>query len=345
MRHFGYPEKVVRILENAYKDTFSAVRVDGELSDWFNTVVGVLQGCVLSPLLFNIFLEVIMAIALEDCETGAVINGYIIGNLRFADDIAMLAEKEEDLQGSVTRILNASQRMGMRINAEKTETQSLGKATGQLSIQIDSYKLKQTDAFVYLGGTISRDGSESDVKRRIGLARGLFQSLNNIWIAKELSRETKVQVYETLVLGVLLYNSETWTLKVEQKNRLRVLEMTFLRKIEGVTRRDRIRNVDIYARLNYHRNINDRIRERRLRYFGHICRMGRERYPKIVLNGHVHGQRSRGRPKKRWLDVVKEDCEEMGINIHEATRGAMDRERWRTMLIEQPMRAQASPRL
>ena len=50
MRHFGYPEKVVRILENAYKDTFSAVRVDGELSDWFNTVVGVLQGCVLSPL-------------------------------------------------------------------------------------------------------------------------------------------------------------------------------------------------------------------------------------------------------------------------------------------------------
>ena len=108
-------------------------------------VVGVLQGCVLSPLLFNIFLEVIMAIALEDCETGAVINGYIIGNLRFADDIAMLAEKEEDLQGSVTRILNASQRMGMRINAEKTETQSLGKATGQLSIQIDSYKLKQTD--------------------------------------------------------------------------------------------------------------------------------------------------------------------------------------------------------
>ena len=217
MRHFGYPEKVVRILENAYKDTFSAVRVDGELSDWFNTVVGVLQGCVLSPLLFNIFLEVIMAIALEDCETGAVINGYIIGNLRFADDIAMLAEKEEDLQGSVTRILNASQRMGMRINAEKTETQSLGKATGQLSIQIDSYQLKQTDAFVYLGGTISRDGSESDVKRRIGLARGLFQSLNNIWIAKELSRETKVQVYETLVLGVLLYNSETWTLKVEQK--------------------------------------------------------------------------------------------------------------------------------
>ena len=159
---------------------------------------------------------------------------------------------------------------------ECTVTQSLGKAAGQLSIQIDSHQLKQTEAFVYLGGNISRDGSESDVKRRIGLARGLFQSLNNIWIAKELSKETKVQVYETLVLSVLLYNSEMWTLQ-EQKNRLSVLEMTFLRKIEGVTRRDKIRNVDIYARLNYHHNINDRIRERRLRYFGHACRMGRER--------------------------------------------------------------------
>ena len=56
MRHFGYPDKIVRILENAYKDTFSAVRIDGDLTDWFATIVGVLQGCVLSPLLFNIFL-------------------------------------------------------------------------------------------------------------------------------------------------------------------------------------------------------------------------------------------------------------------------------------------------
>jgi len=55
MRHYGYQEKIVRILENAYRDTFSAFRVNGELSEWFETVMGVLQGCVLSPLLFNIF--------------------------------------------------------------------------------------------------------------------------------------------------------------------------------------------------------------------------------------------------------------------------------------------------
>ena len=45
MRHYGYPEKIIRILESMYKDTFSAVRVDDELTEWFETTVGVLQGC------------------------------------------------------------------------------------------------------------------------------------------------------------------------------------------------------------------------------------------------------------------------------------------------------------
>ena len=65
MRHYGYPEKIIRVLESVYKDTFSAVRVNGELTEWFETIVGVLQGCVLSPLLFNIFLEIVIAIALH----------------------------------------------------------------------------------------------------------------------------------------------------------------------------------------------------------------------------------------------------------------------------------------
>ena len=94
MRHCGYPEKIIRVLESVYKDTFSAVRVDGELTEWFEIIVGVLQGCVLSPLLFNIFLEIVIAIALHGTGSGAVINGVLLSDLRFADDIALLAEKE-----------------------------------------------------------------------------------------------------------------------------------------------------------------------------------------------------------------------------------------------------------
>ena len=73
MRHLGYDEKIIRLLEALYKDTTSAVRVDGELTNWFKTLVGVLQGCILSPLLIYILLEVVMALATTNVEFGALI--------------------------------------------------------------------------------------------------------------------------------------------------------------------------------------------------------------------------------------------------------------------------------
>jgi len=345
MRHLGYPEKIVRILEGIYKDTFSAVRVDGDITDWFNTIVGVLQGCVLSPLLFNIFLEVVLAMALDESDKGAIINGEVLSNLRFADDIALLAENAYDLQSMVDRIVEASENMGMCINAAKTEIQFLGAGDKQFQITAMGQQLQQTGNFVYLGGGINTEnGSLGDIERRIGLARGVLQALNQIWSAKELSKTTKVKVYETLVLSVLLYNSETWTLKEEQIRRLKVFEMSCLRKLEGVTRRDRIRNEEIYNRLHLSLNIVDRIQQRRLRYFGHVSRMGRSRYPKIAMEGYVHGQRRRGRPKKRWMDMVRSDCNDMGLSIQDAATITQDRNSWRSVIGELPLRAPASPR-
>ena len=88
----------MRILENMYQGTLSAMRVNGELSEWFETVTGVRQGCVLLPVLFNILLEAVMALATEGVKSSLIISGYVIDNLRFADDIAALAENKRDLQ-------------------------------------------------------------------------------------------------------------------------------------------------------------------------------------------------------------------------------------------------------
>jgi len=86
-----------------------------------------------------------------------------------------------------------------------------------------------------------------------------------------------IRMYEVLALSTLLYNADTWTMKEKQKQRLRVFEMACLRKIEGVTRRDRIRNEEIFNRLNIRIGIIDSIRNKRLRYFGHLNRMKNER--------------------------------------------------------------------
>ena len=168
-----------------------------------------------------------------------------------------------------------------------------------------------------MGGNIStEDGADGDITRKLGLARGVLQSLCD-WSAKDLSKATKICVYETLVLSVLLYNTETWCLTATQAKRLKVFEITCLRKTESVTRRDRIKNEKIYRRVGMNQDILTRIQQRRLRYFGHISRLQDNRYPKIALHGRIQGQQCRGRPKKRWIDTIRSDCEEMNMNIQE----------------------------
>ena len=192
----------------------------------------------------------------------------------------------------------------------------------------------QVDDFVYLGGKISDNGSsEPDVRRRIGLACDAAKKLQMIWKAKGISMATKVRVYECLVLSILLYNAEVWTLTADLQRRLRVFEMGCLRRIAGVTRWDCLRNVDIKARLGITNDIVQKIQTRRLRYFGHVCRMeSSSRLTYVAMHGSVQGQRGRGRPRKRWLDNVKADCTEKGLNIVEAERATEDRQKWRTIL-------------
>lgn len=144
------------------------------------------------------------------------------------------------------------------------------------------------------------------------------------------------------MLCLLLYNSETWTLREDTKQRLRVFEMGCLRRILGITRRDRIRNTHVRGRLNLSTDIVQRVSERRLRFFGHIMRMPSHRLPLIAIQGQVQGKRSRGRPQKRWIDNIKEDVTTMGMPLVEATRLTQDREGWRS-LVRLSTRAQASP--
>jgi len=102
----------------------------------------------------------------------------------------------------------------------------------------------QVEDFVYLGGLISSTGSsQPDVHRRIGLACDVVRRLAKTRKNKAISKAAKVQVYETMVLSILCYNSETWTptLTAETNRQLRVFEMGCLMQIMDVTRRDHIK--------------------------------------------------------------------------------------------------------
>jgi len=106
MRHgvSGEDCEFVRIPENLSSETLSAVRnleSMGNITAWFETVVGVLRSCILSPLVFNVFIEeveVVLARALKNLDIGVVISGHRLNNLLFADDIAAISDNNEGLK-------------------------------------------------------------------------------------------------------------------------------------------------------------------------------------------------------------------------------------------------------
>jgi len=119
--------------------------------------------------------------------------------------------------------------------------------------------------------------------------------------------------------------------------------MSCLRRTAGVTRQDCVRNEVIQSNLKIRRDIIEKAELRRLGYFGDVARMNHNRFPYIAMHCRMNGCRRRGRPRKRWNDSVKKDCESRGLTVVEAERAAQDRHLWRTML-KTSERTTVSPR-
>ena len=96
MRKFNTNASIIRAIENLYDKAQSAVLFNGSTGEWFRTTVGVRQGCLLPPTLFNILLERIMCEVLDDHEGSVSIGGCLITNFSFADDIVVNAEERRD---------------------------------------------------------------------------------------------------------------------------------------------------------------------------------------------------------------------------------------------------------
>ena len=149
--------------------------------------------------MFNILLELVINTAIQNQDTGIKLQGLNINNLRFADDIVLMAESEEELQTLVNRVHTTSKKYGLTINISKTEVQVISKGNQPISIHIQGEPLTQVLTFTYLGGVIDKDStSTNDIKRRIGLAMGGMQKLSSIWKSKEISTLTKTELYRFL---------------------------------------------------------------------------------------------------------------------------------------------------
>ncbi|KAJ4446968.1 hypothetical protein ANN_13670 [Periplaneta americana] len=161
-----------------------------------------------------------------------------------------------------------------------------------------------------------------------------YYSVEKLLSSSLLSKNLKVRIYKTVILPVVLYGCKTWTLTLREQHRLRVSENKVLWKIFGAKRDEvtgewrKLHNTELHA-LYSSPNIIRNLKSRRLRWAGHVARMGESRNAYRVLVGRPEGKRPLGRPRRRWEDNIKMDLREVGYDDRDWINLAQDRDRWR----------------
>ncbi|KAJ4444056.1 hypothetical protein ANN_05845 [Periplaneta americana] len=227
----------------------------------------------------------------QDNREGLELNG-LHQLLVYMDDVNMLGKNPQTIRENTGILLEASKEIGL-----------------------------EEEKFKYLGATVTKyiNDIREEIKHRINMGNACYYSVEKILSLSLLSKNLKVRIYKRIILPVVLYGCETWTLTLREEQRLRVFENKVLRKIFG-TKSDevtgewrKLHNTELYALYSSPDMIRN-IKSRRLRWAGHVARMGESRNAYRVLVGRPEGKRPLGRPRRRWEGNIKMDLREVGYD-------------------------------
>ena len=319
-----------RVIWSLYRDEVAVVRC-GKYEEEARVRKGVRQGCTLSPTLFNLYIEKALEEILEKNDEnvgGVVIHGLRVHFLRFADDVAVIAETEEELTTFLTLIeTTLSTEYGMNINKEKSKILVASRRETNANVILDGQRLGTVKEFTYLGSKITRDGRDiTDVKSRIIQAKAAFNRKSKLLTSNNIDLNIRKQLIKTFVWSVFLYGSETWTLGEECKRRINAFELWCYRRMLKIKWTDKITNVEVFRRAKDMACLRTVINKRRNTWIGHTLR--HEGLLLTILEGVVEGKNARGRPRLEYVTQVVKD---LGCHSYsEMKKLAEDRQAWRT---------------
>ncbi|KAI5633037.1 hypothetical protein NE865_14255 [Phthorimaea operculella] len=230
-------------------------------------------------------------------------------------------------------------KVGLRISHEKTEYFHMRRRKDERrnDVSVNGVTYKGVSKFKYLGCTVTDTNQrQEEIDIRIQNALRCSAALHKILTSKLISRRTKIRVYKTVIRPILMYGCEAWTLTLKEENKLLVAERKIFRKILGPTQREdgtwRSRKNLEMEQLISEPNIIGEIKSARLRWLGHVERMGEDRAAKRAYLGQPHGQRPVGRPRYRWIDEVQKDLG--ALQMADWRQAAQNREEWRNLVSE-----------
>ncbi|KAK3513244.1 hypothetical protein QTP70_009716 [Hemibagrus guttatus] len=262
MRKSGVAEKYVRVVQDMYERSRTVVRCAVGQTEEFNVEVGLHQGSALSPFLFAIVMD----------QLSEEVRQESPWTMMFADDIVICSESREQVEENLERWRFALERRGMKVSRSKTEYMCVNEREGSGTVRLQGEEVKKVQEFKYLGSTVQSNGEcGKEVKKRVQAGWNGWRKVSGILCDQKISARIKGKVYRTVVRPAMLYGLETVSLRKRQESELEVAELKMLRFSLGVTRLDRIRNEYIRGTAHVGR-LGDKVREARLRWFGHVQR-------------------------------------------------------------------------
>ena len=195
----------------------------------------------------------------------------------------------------------------MKVSRSKTEYLFINGGNDKETLKLWDKKVPRVKEFKCLGSTVQKSGDcEREIKTKVQAGWNGWRKISGVICDRRLPATVKEKVYNLVVRPARVYQLETIAVTKKQVKEMEVAEMKMLRFAMGVTRKDKIRNEYIRSIVKVER-LGMKMREGRLRWYGHVIKRDQEYVGRRMMEMELPRKRKRERPKRRFLDVVKED--------------------------------------
>ena len=236
----GVNGKFFNAVKSMYNNDFCCVRVGEKITNTFLANQGVKQGCILSPLLFNIFLSDLPKIfSSPDCQPVKLSNAQPVSCLIWADDVVLLSESNNGIQEMISKLAKYASINGLEINIEKTKAMIFNKSGrfSKTTYKINNQFIHTTNSYKYLGFIMTPSGEINsglkDLKARA--LKAYFKLKRKLGYFFRQYVSTTLFLFDALIKPILLYASDFWgSLKMPRNNPIENVHIRFCKDILGV---------------------------------------------------------------------------------------------------------------
>ena len=224
------PDHLICLLRNLYAGQEATVRTGHGTTDWFQTGKGVHQGCLLSPCLFNLYAEyIIRNVGLDETQAGV----KTAGRNSITSDMQMTPplweESEEELKSLLMKVKEESEKVGLKLNIQKTKIMTSGTIT---SWQIDGETVGKVADFILGSSQITVDSDCShEIERHLLLGRKIMTNLDSILKSRDITLPTRVCLVKAMGFPIVMHGCESWTIKKAECQRIDAFELWCWRRL------------------------------------------------------------------------------------------------------------------